>query len=180
MNESDKIRVENLKETLRQFQSNLVWGIGSSLSYLILSVSDLGSTHLSVPLPGAFVSVTTDFARAIALAIAWGAGALASYAHERARRIAYGLRSEPDLLRATLTFPSIATEIYPLVRVLPAILPAVFLFIGLLAEWMNTEGETASRLLVAVLLLAPYLTLIIDLTYLSLPLDKPPRLRLDR
>lgn len=168
MTDSDKILVDNMKETLRQLQSYLVWGIGSSLSFLILSVTDLKSGTVNVPLPGSFVSVNTTFAAAIALSIYWVVGALASYAHERAQRIASKMQDNPELLGATLTFPSIATEFYPAVRVLAAIIPCAFTLVGLIYGWRKAEGNLEWRIFSTFLLLAPYVTLVMQMTYLSL------------
>jgi len=157
LSELDKIKAENLKETLRQFQRYLVWGIGSALSYYILSSINPGSTNVNVPLPGAFVSVTTDFAKTIALAIFWIAGAMANYEHERAQRIVVSLGSNRKLVRAILTFPSLATEIYPVVRVAAVIIPAALVVFGLINEWTKSTAGGGDRLTMILLLFSPYL-----------------------
>lgn len=173
MAESDKILTDNLKETLRQLQSYVIWGIGSSLSFLILSLSDFRSMNVTVALPGSFVPVSADFAKIIAVSIYWVAGALASYAHERAERIAS--RLNPELLDATLTFPSVATEYYPGVRALAALIPSGFILAGLISSWRKSEGELGLRIFLTAILLVPYITLFIELIVLPTKLKSNGR-----
>lgn len=173
--EVDKIKAENLKETLSQIQTYLIWGIGSALSFFILSSTNPTSTTIQVPLPGAFISVTPGLAETIALAICWISGALASYAHERAQRIVLSLQHNREMLDALLLYPSIATEIYSAVRVAPAFISAVLLITGLISKWTSLQVEILWRVFVFLILLSPYLYLIIQLTYFSLPIKKPIR-----
>ena len=182
MAERDDVLLENLREALRQVQRYTVWGIGSALSYFALATTDLGSTSVDVPVPGSFgsfVSVNTEFAKVLALAIFWVAGAMAVYTHEGAIRISRALQCNPDLLRAALTFPSIATEIYGLVRVSAALIPAGLVLTGLVldAGLRAYIGSTALLMGTAVLL-SPYIVFAIELGSRSLPVEVPAKLSL--
>lgn len=173
LTELEKILIENLKGSLSHLQTYLIWGIGSALSFLILSVSDFGSAVVTIPLPGAFTAVDTTFARVVALAIAWITGALATYTYERAVRIVSKMKSSPDELRAILTYPSVVTEIYPGVRLMAAIIPASFIIFGFISNWNSIEGDFLMRTFLMLFLLVPYITLAVRLITLPLPVDKP-------
>jgi len=175
MTEIEKILSENLKEALRQFQTYLLWGIGSSLSFLILSITSYGSETITIPLPGFFASVNITFAKIIALAIAWIAGALATYQHELAVRIAVKLQKNMNLLHALLTFPSIATEYYPGVRFIAVSIPGIFILIGSVYNRGEVQLEIFQFILLTLFLLTPYMVLMFMLTVLSLPMEKPTR-----
>ena len=164
MAKPEEILIDNFRESLRQLQVYIIWGIGSSLSYLILSTSvpKPGQTPASIPIPGAFIAIDPGIARVIALSIYWVVGAMATYAFERAQRIAETLRNNPQLLNASLTFPSIATETYTLVRLIPALLPLFLFLSAIIAQWLKGEyrGDAMwGYIFWMVIMVSPYLAL---------------------
>jgi hypothetical protein len=173
MTELEKILIENLKESLSKLQTYLIWGIGAALSFLLLSVSNLGTATVAIPLPGALTTVNTTFARLIALAIAWFAGALATYTYERTVRIVSKMKSSPEVVRAILSYPSVVTEIYPGVRLMAAIIPAAFILFGFISVWNNIETGFMGRVFLMFFALIPYFTLAVELITLPLPIDRP-------
>jgi hypothetical protein len=173
MTELEKILVENLREGLRQFQTYLTWGIGAALSFLLLSISDLGSETVGLPIPGAFASVNTTFARIIALAIAWVAGALATYTYERIVRIKAELWTNAKLLRTVLTYPSVLTVIYPGVSLIAVFVPGACIVGGFIFIWNNIPGDFGWRLFLATVSLAPYIVLAGELIAWPVPVEKP-------
>jgi hypothetical protein len=177
--EVQDILLENLKESLKQFQNYLIWGMIASITYYILALNKSNTTNLNLPVVGSMDAVNTHFARLISLAVYWILGCMGSYALERIERISVKLFHKKELLKAVATYPSIATEIYPLVRVFAGLLPIVILVLGRIELW-NNNAKTSDQIYKMVFLIIPYLTIIIQLLKNTLPLDKPEKIKIDK
>jgi len=177
--DAEDILIENLKETLKQFQSYLVWGIIASISYYLLTLNKSATTNLNLPVIGSMEAIDINFARLVSLSIYWILGWMAGYALERTERITLKLYHRKEILKAVATYPSIATEIYPIVRIFAGLLPIVIMCLGRIESW-NNNSRTDSQIFKIAMLLAPYLTIIILLFRSSLPLDKPEKIKIER
>jgi len=190
MTDADKLYIDNLKAALQQIQRYIVLGLGAALYYMVLSSPNQdASKPVAIPMPGISIATDVEFAKDISLAIVFVVGAMASYSAERASRIATEMSNRVaretgvlEIFCALRSFPSIATEPYPLVRVGAALLPAVLIVFGRLDEVWNTEGSVDwFRFLFATsLLLAPYLALASLLWSPQYAEPQPPKLRLGR
>jgi hypothetical protein len=176
--EAEQILIDNLKETLKQFQSYLLWGIVAAITYYLLVLNKSSTTNLELPVIGNLHSVDTSFAKHICLAVYWLLGLMAGYALERTERISIKLNDSPEILKAASTYPSIATEIYPLVRVLAGLLPVAIMVFARIEIW-NRSLDTDMQIYKLLLLAAPYLTIVVLLIRNALPLDKPAKVKIE-
>jgi hypothetical protein len=127
MDDLNQILVSNLIEALQQLERYIVIGFGASVSALALT----GKSRDRVQVASIPVSLARDTALLVLLALCVMVGAMASYSADSAQMIAERLHSSPGLLSAACTYPSVATSPYYGVRLLPAILPCVFLMFAI-------------------------------------------------
>jgi hypothetical protein len=154
MTDVNKLYIENLKAALQQIQRYIVLGLGASLYYMVLCFPNQNvNKPVVIPMPGVSIATDVEFAKDISLAIAVVVGAMASYSAERASRIFSKISNRiaketgmDEILCALRSFPSIATEPYPLIRISAALLPAILIVFGRLDEVFSTEGSTDSAI----------------------------------
>jgi hypothetical protein len=177
--EVEKILLDNFKETLKQFQNYIVWALVATLSYYLLTLSKSNTTQLNLPVIGSINAIDKSLASVISISVFWFLGAMASYALERADRIAVTLKAygKEKLLKAMVTYPSIATEPYPLIRLAPALI-SILLIIAARVEVWSSASKTDRQLSVLFLLLVPYITIAVKLIKNSLPVEKPQKLKI--
>ena len=114
MGDTDQLLKENLIEALKQVHQYIVLGLGTSVSALALALKTTAvGAESSVTVPGTFVAVDPQAARAVLLAVCFVAGAMAYYSADAANRIARRMKTSPELLEAAATYPSIAGAINP-------------------------------------------------------------------
>ncbi len=216
-NESKNILLDNLKETLKQFQNYLVLGLLAALSYFLLVLSK--SETASVNLQGIVSANSIDKATAstIWICVFWFLGALATYALERIDRICitylaidtqklseakelvskFRNRKEEltdsetkqftevkefinehytrlEILKAATTFPSIATEVYRLVRIAPALISIALIVLARIKIW-NSNIHSDVQIYEMIILILPYFVIAIQLLKSSLPIAKPEK-----
>ena len=162
--EAQQLLLANFDEALRQLQRYVALGLGTSVSALALSfVSRGGTGEPQVTVPGTFVAIDPQAARALLLAVCVLVGAMASYAAESANVIAARLASSPDLLDAARTFPSFATSPYPGVRYAAAVLPLLFSLLAIIIPILEQQPRTWTALWVGLIFLgSAYVPLAIE------------------
>jgi hypothetical protein len=139
MGNTDQVLKENPIEALKQIHQYVVLGLGTSVSALALSLKTATvGEQLGVTVPGTFVAVDPQAARAVLLALCCLAGAMAYYSADAANRIAQQLLEEsPEVLRAACTYPSFATSRFPGVRYAAALLPLLLSTVTLLISALH-------------------------------------------
>jgi hypothetical protein len=138
---TDQLLKENFVEALKQVHQYVVLGLGTSVSALALTLhSPTADAQFTVP--GTFVAVDPQAARAVLLSVCFLAGAMAYYSADTANLIAKRLETSPELLRAASTYPSFATSRFPGVRYLAALLPLFFSIIALLTTALRANPPT--------------------------------------
>jgi|SRR5215813_5725140 len=155
----DAILVDNFKEALRQANRYLTLGLFSSLFFLALSLDPgafSGSGNIS--LPGGLPSLPVRYARIALILVYWVSPVLTDFSLTRANRIGIQLQqSNPALLKAAATFPSIATTRVHGTRWVTTLVPP--LLVGI-TGWMNGAFSFSWRgMCLFGLAVLPYLTL---------------------
>jgi hypothetical protein len=197
--EIEKILLEHLKETLKQFQNYLVWGLVAILSYYLLVINKSNITNINLPVIGSFDSIDKSLASMICISVFFFLGAMATYALERVDRICLTFayvdktkiqddselialfENKTKLLQATLTFPSIATENKWLIRIAPMIISIVLIVLARIEIW-NSASSFSTQLLILSILLSPFITitvLLLNSWYLT-HIPKPDRIKISR
>ena len=169
MDETTKLALRYFESTVGQVQRYLMLSLAAALFFMVLSLGNGdGADHVSVPLAGFAISADVGFARVLAALISVVAGAMASYSEERADRIFLRLDARlsatPEgrsLLRTVRMYPSVATESYPLVRIVAALAPGMLLVAGLIIE--SADRWDSGHTLLAGLLAVPSVTLATEL-----------------
>ncbi len=122
-----ELLAENLKEALRVSHQYLIWATWVSLFFLAMSLQGNKSNTEFLDME---ISLTQ--AQFFATGAFFILGFLAYSSVERVYRIKHMLRIEPDLLKATITFPSIPTINSNRTRVLTVLVPTFLFTLGLL------------------------------------------------
>lgn len=217
--EARNILLENLKESLKQFQKYLVFGLLAALSYFLLVISRSDTTSVNLEGIVSANGVSKEAVSVIWISIFWILGALASYSLERIDRICakyldldsdkiavaksfiakkedeeHALSEEEEreysaatefiaerhlrleILKAVTTYPSIATEVYPFVRIAPAIISIVVILLARIHIW-NPDSRNDIQVIELVFLVIPYIVIALQLLRGSLPIEKPERYR---
>jgi hypothetical protein len=162
---TDQLLKENLIEALKQIHQYVVLGLGTSVSAfaLALKTAPVGA-QLSVTVPGTFVAVDPQSARAVLLALCFLAGAMAYYSADAANRIAQRLETSPELLQAACTYPSFATSRFQGVRYVAALLPLLFSVGALLISALHESPHQWSTLWIGLIFIgSAYLSLAIEI-----------------
>jgi hypothetical protein len=159
------ILISNLKDTLNQLQRYMAFGLGTSLTLLVLAGTEPGRSSgdsAGIKLPGEFfpVPVSVPVAVSVIISAYWIVGWLATIVVLRANDIVSRLRDAPELLEATLTYPSIPTMKEPGARIGLAVFPA--LFVGI-AVFISGHAPIASKVFAFIILSLPYILLTIRL-----------------
>ena len=129
----ESILVSNLTETLRQLQRYMVWSLGASVFFLVLAI--LKPSEVELPTAAIPLAIPMQAAAGIAVTASWIFGALASFNLSRTDRIIHLLGNQKggkELLAAVLTYPSIPTTRIYGPRIGLAILPPLFMIVGLI------------------------------------------------
>jgi hypothetical protein len=125
MSDHSAIYVDSLRESLRQVDRSLVWGMAAGLSVLSLSIATQGQAgEFSL----GFGKFNGSFAFNLALAVYFVLGFVGASTVERVQRIARKL--DPEIRSALKTFPSVATWSSAEIRFIAVILPAVCVAAG--------------------------------------------------
>jgi hypothetical protein len=155
----DAVRVANLTEALRQANRYLVSGLFSAVFLFALSL-DPGAFNSSgsISLPGGLPPLPVRYARLALGVIYWVSPILADFSLARAERIGIYLQeTNPELLKAAITFPSIATTRVHGPRWVTAFGPPVLVTV---AGWMTGFfAFTEKRIVLFVLSVLPYMAL---------------------
>lgn len=153
-----EIYVDSVRESLRQVDRSLVWGTAAGLSVAL----GIATNRLPAEFSFGFGKFDGSFAFLLALAAYVVLGFVATSTLVRVRAVVAKL--DRDTSRALKSFPSVVTWDYPLLRVLAAILPAVFVAGALLvfrarqpADSVPPPQEWSGVVFGAVLLTLPYL-----------------------
>ena len=162
---TDQLLKENLIEALKQVHQYVVLGLGTSASALALAVkTGPVGPQANVTVPGTFVAVDPQAARAVLLAICFIAGAMAYYSADAANLIAQRLKTSPELLRAACTYPSFATSRFPGVRYVAALLPLLLSVVALLISALHETPRPWSALWIGLVLIgSAYISLASEL-----------------
>lgn len=137
------VLVTNLCETLRQLQRYLVLAIVASLSLVVLQLlSSSESAGRVIQLPGLVTTVDVRTAKLLLVAAHMAFGLLTLATGERARKTFEKIH-KPELRDAALSYPSIATEPDPFIRVSACLAPALLFLIMLVLEWSHQQSESA-------------------------------------
>jgi uncharacterized damage-inducible protein DinB len=165
MGNTDQLLKENIIEALKQVHQYIVLGLGTSASALALALKTTAvGAQSSVTVPGTFVAVDPQAARAVLLAVCFVAGAMAYYSADAANRIAQRMKTSPELLEVAGTYPSIATFRFPGVRYVAALLPFLFAVITLLISAHHHTLPTWSALWIGLVLIgSAYISLAMEL-----------------
>jgi hypothetical protein len=154
----DAVRVANFNEALRQANRYLVSGLFASLFLFALSIDPVAfNSSGGISLPGG-PTLPVRYARLALAVIYWVSPLLADFSLARAERIAISLqKTSPELLKAAITFPSIATTRVHGPRWITALGPPIFVSI---AGWMTgVFAFTEKRMALFVFAVLPYVTL---------------------
>jgi hypothetical protein len=122
--EPTAVLIANFGQALQQINTYIAIGSAAAISAFVL---DLQRPDTSAPFTvhNWFVPMTPGTAKLVLLGVCFVTGLMASYAAESATDIIRMLHSQPDLLKAACTYPSVATA--PVgVRVGAAALPIAF------------------------------------------------------
>ena len=161
MNETEKILVDNLKETLKSSQMYLVTGMGAALFLLILVIQGHFSrpNEDTVAVPFVDLSAPSSAAAFIALGLYIISGVIVLALHSNCLRIEAKLRKSQTvgLLEAVLTYPSMIRT-SKLIGVGAALMTFLLGAVALFASWYPRQ-QLSSSLFAAVLLSFPYLLL---------------------
>jgi hypothetical protein len=165
--ELEKILLENLKQSLIQYQNYLIGGLVAAILFFLLSRSTAPTAKLSVGIGS--IEANIKHALYFSFCLYWISGALASYALENANRIGLKLQHNEPLLKAAITYPSLATEIHPGIRVIAGILPALIM----VYSFLTVKGTTSlEKIFMLIIIAAPYLTITIELVQTLSPLNQ--------
>lgn len=153
----------NFQETVRMLQTYMVTALGASAFFVLLASSGTKEVQMQAPAVGSSLPVPTSIAIAVALAVSWATGAMATLLVDRARRLAQVIHAEdPALFDAALSYPSTATLKSAGPRLFLAIAPAVLMFVGVVSFWgMQLASYWPAAGVVALLL--PHLVLAYEL-----------------
>jgi hypothetical protein len=165
MENTDQLLKENLIEALKQVHQYVVLGLGTSVSALALSLKTATvGAQPGVTVPGTFVAVDPQAARAVLLALCFVAGAMAYYSADAANLIAKRMETSPELLRAACTYPSFATSRFPGVRYLAALLPLLLSAAALLISALHETPPQWGALWIGLVFIgSAYLSLAFEL-----------------
>src|SRR5688500_686919 len=106
----ESVLVANLHEALRQANRCLALGLFASLFLVGLSLDPDAFVTGSVSFPGVIPPLPIQYAQIALTVVYWVMPFLTDFSLARADRIAIHLqRSNPELLQAAVTYPSIAT-----------------------------------------------------------------------
>ena len=125
MSDHSAIYVDSLRESLRQIDRSLVWGMAAGLSTLSFSIATQGQGG---EFSFGFGKFGGSFAFYLALAVYFVLGFVGASTFERVQRIAGEL--DPDILSALKTFPSVVTWSSAALRFIAVILPAICMAAG--------------------------------------------------
>jgi hypothetical protein len=157
---TDDILVENLRATLDRTQRYMVWGLGSSLFLLLLTLAEPGPGE-KVQLPGGFIPAEPGIVALVVTAVYWVAGALATFGVARANRIIGARQARPEILEAALTYPSLPTIRVHGPRIGAALLPPILFLWAFFQE--SGLPDSSYSWIGLLILLAPYGTLAFEL-----------------
>jgi hypothetical protein len=162
---TDQLLKENLIEALKQVHQYVVLGLGTSVSAFALALKTVPvGVQPSVTVPGTFVALDPQAARAVLLAVCFLAGAMAYYSADAANLIAQRLEASQELLQAACTYPSFATSGFPGVRYLAAILPLLFSLGALLISALHESPHPWSALWIGMIFIgSAYFSLAIEI-----------------
>jgi hypothetical protein len=169
IDDTEKIMVDNLKETLKSAQTYLLIGNGAALFLLILAtqgrLSRPQEENINIPFVG--LSAPTYSAAFVALVIYTLSGILVLILYRGARRIAAKLRESKTrgLLNAVLTYPSLLGSSKTMG--VGSTLVAALLGIGALTVSFFPRNGAAKAMLPGIIVSFPYL-------YLSWKLFREP------
>ena len=154
MNETDGIWVGNLIEALRQLQSYLVLGLGTSASAFALAVAGFaGPTSERVTVPGISVAVDHTTALILLIALCILAGALAYYNADSAYVAAGSIGEKRELLDAVRSFPSIGSSRFIGWRFMAVWAPFVLAVLAMVTEVARRKVGFTLPLLIPTILL---------------------------
>lgn len=159
MADIEAVLVDNFKESLRQANRYLAFGLFSSLFLFSLSVDpDAFSGSGNVSLLGGLPPLPVKYAQIVLALVYWVSPFLADFSLARAERIGIQLQhSNVELLKATITFPCIATTRVHGPRWIIALVPPI---LASTAGWANGFFSFSQKgVLIFALSVAPYLTL---------------------
>ncbi len=160
MPDPNEIRLDNLRETLRQIQRYIVLGIGSAIILLsvILQAPDLSKSSATLTLP--FIGQVAPSMAAFTLIIAgFIFGAVSVSGVNRVVSIAREIGDE-SLVDAALTFPTVVTIQSKVLRVGASLMPPILLVLGYMIEHSRTETPFDPFALVGMAMISsPYLVL---------------------
>jgi hypothetical protein len=160
LEETEKVLLENLKETAKSAQTYLMTGNGTALFLLLLATQGQlaeGTTETNVEIPVVGLSAPTFTAALIALAVYILSGIMALSLAWRFRQIKEKLQGNQNLLDAALTYPSLFTASKG-VQFGAVLLPAIIGATALFAAYAPAHGASKA-IWTAICLSSPYLWL---------------------
>ena len=151
--------ISNLQESVKNLQTYMLSGLAASLFFILLAFSGETGVTLQMPAVGTSLPISTSVAFAVALSAYWVAGFMATLLVVRANRLAHVLHAEsPELLEATLLYPSVVTFRVYGPRLVLAMLPAVLVVIGSIRLW-GTQLLAIEPIIGLAFLALPFLVL---------------------
>jgi hypothetical protein len=166
----DEILLENLRRSLDFYQQSIVWSMTAAAACFLLALTLRNPK--SPPIQVLYGEVSVSLAWAIAFAITFVLGILASSAAANVERVLAKMSVEDDIREAILLYPSLATNSSGLVRIGTALIPPLLVFSAFEMELINefylggrqpiprTVEDWFGTLLIFILVLAPYSTIV--------------------
>ncbi|MCH8147523.1 MAG: hypothetical protein IH987_05940 [Planctomycetes bacterium] len=166
------VLVENFRECVRVYQRYTMLAIGAAFCLLLFSLrlKREASQNEEMRVEVLYGDVPTITAWFIALGFYFVLGIFAYYAVHRAKQIVQRLADNAEIIEALSMYPSLATEPNPLFRIGSVIISPCLVVASMLIELTRsyeskvwTDYPWGGFLIVAVIVLAPCISILIEL-----------------